>query len=417
MTKTKYIIDNAELMAEWDWEKNNALNINPQILTQGSHMKVWWKCDNGHSWQASPNHRASKHRGCPYCCHNPIVLEGTNDLATCNPVLAKEWNNNKNGTLLPSQVTLHSNKKVWWKCDRGHEWKTSVNHRANGSNCPLCSKSKQTSFPEQAIYYYIKRAYPDAINGYTEIFNNHGMELDVYIPSWNIGVEYDGMIFHKTTKQQLREINKYNICKNNNIFLIRIREDLKPPIKPICDEIIYLTSNLNNAIQKLSKFLPYLNNIDVNRDELIIKSKFLSDFDDKSLSSLYPELCREWNYDKNLKLTPKMFLPHSNTKVWWRCSNKHEWKASIDGRVKGHGCPYCCNRKVLTGYNDLAHKRPDLIKEWDYTNNTISPDTVLPGSGKVVWWICSTCGHHWKAEISSRNKGHSCPICAKMKKR
>ena len=37
MSEKKHIIDNAELMAEWDWEKNNAIGLTPQILSVGSH--------------------------------------------------------------------------------------------------------------------------------------------------------------------------------------------------------------------------------------------------------------------------------------------------------------------------------------------------------------------------------------------
>ena len=42
MAEKKYIIDNAELMAEWNWEKNN--EYDPKKLTHGSNKKVWWKC-------------------------------------------------------------------------------------------------------------------------------------------------------------------------------------------------------------------------------------------------------------------------------------------------------------------------------------------------------------------------------------
>ena len=36
----KYVSDNARLMAEWDWEKNNALNLDPTILTLGMARKA-----------------------------------------------------------------------------------------------------------------------------------------------------------------------------------------------------------------------------------------------------------------------------------------------------------------------------------------------------------------------------------------
>ena len=49
----QYVSDNAQLMAEWNWEKNNELDFNPENLTLGSTKKAWWKCTKGHEWQAS----------------------------------------------------------------------------------------------------------------------------------------------------------------------------------------------------------------------------------------------------------------------------------------------------------------------------------------------------------------------------
>ena len=69
----RYVSDNAQLVAEWNWEKNNELNFEPQTLTLGSNKKIWWKCSEGHEWQTTVAHRNSG-RGCPYCAHqNGIV--------------------------------------------------------------------------------------------------------------------------------------------------------------------------------------------------------------------------------------------------------------------------------------------------------------------------------------------------------
>ena len=47
MAEKKYIIDNAELMAEWNWEKNDKLGFKPNEITSHSGKKVWWICVNG----------------------------------------------------------------------------------------------------------------------------------------------------------------------------------------------------------------------------------------------------------------------------------------------------------------------------------------------------------------------------------
>ena len=138
----RYVSDNAQLMAEWDWGKNNEFNFNPEILTLGSHKKTWWKCSQGHEWQATINNR-NKGRGCPVCSGNK-VLKGNNDLQTVNPILAKEWNYEKNDNLKPEDFKPNSGKKVWWKCSEGHEWQATIDHRNNGSRCPICVKEKRS---------------------------------------------------------------------------------------------------------------------------------------------------------------------------------------------------------------------------------------------------------------------------------
>ena len=58
---------------------------------------------------------------------------------TVHPELAKEWNYEKNGSLNPINVTAGSNKKVWWRCEKGHEWQAMIKHRNKGSGCPYCA--------------------------------------------------------------------------------------------------------------------------------------------------------------------------------------------------------------------------------------------------------------------------------------
>lgn len=39
-----------------------------------------------------------------------------------------------------------------------------------------------------------------------------------------------------------------------------------------------------------------------------------------------------------------MFFQVVIKKVWWKCKNNHEWKASIGSRTRGRGCPHCTKR-------------------------------------------------------------------------
>ena len=88
------------------------------------NKKVWWKCKKGHEWKAPLSPRF-KH-GCPYCVGKVSM---TNSLATKFPDLAKQWHPTKNGDLTPSDVSPNSLERVWWMCDKGHEYQTVINHR------------------------------------------------------------------------------------------------------------------------------------------------------------------------------------------------------------------------------------------------------------------------------------------------
>ena len=49
---------------------------------------------------------------------------------------------NKIHNITPYSVTSRYTKKVWWKCNKGHEWEASVSHRSNGYGCPYCCNQK-----------------------------------------------------------------------------------------------------------------------------------------------------------------------------------------------------------------------------------------------------------------------------------
>ena len=102
----------------------------------------------------------------------------------------------------------------------------------------------------------------------------------------------------------------------------------------------------------------------------------------------------------------------SNKKVWWICNNGHEWQAVVSSRTLSNAsCPYCSNRKTLSGFNDLVTLNYNLSLEWNYKKNQINPKCVSPNSHEHVWWKCSKCEYEWEALISSRNFGAGCPKC------
>ena len=372
-------IQDPQLLKEWDYERNEKA---PSEYPPQSSAKVWWVCPKcGHHYLSKINNRYHG-RGCP-CCRGLVVVPGINDLATTHPDIAKEWHPTKNLPLTPEQVSYGQAKKVWWVCPEGHEYQATLLHRASGgTNCPICNSGRQTSFAEQAVYFYVKKVFPDAINRYTEIFEK-GMELDIYIPSQKLGIEYDGEAWHGDDKIA-REIKKCEICHKHGIKLIRLKENIvnQPNSQKYwhtadrllgIDGNMYEPAQLSKVIRMLLDDIDPVSNpwfrknplqihspVDINiaRDAAEIRS-YMTKMKKGSFAELYPDLAREWHPVLNGSLTPDKVKPHSDIKVWWICPDcGKEYPATVGHRVSGTGCRDC-------GFKKSAMKRAKKVEMLD----------------------------------------------------
>lgn len=185
-----------------------------------------------------------------------------------NARLLAEWHPTKNSNLAPDATAIFSGKKVWWRCEKGHEWQaTVINRSKRGSGCPYCSGR-------------------NAVFGETDL----------------------------------------------------------------------VTTN--------------------------------------------PELASEWHPTRNGILSPSDISAGSSQKVWWQCTNGHEWQAVISSRSGGRGCPTCGNaqKKITFKSNRIAQtgslfdNNPEIAAEWHPTKNgELLPSQVLPNSNQKVWWKCKSC--------------------------
>lgn len=132
------------------------------------------------------------------------------------------------------------------------------------------------------------------------------------------------------------------------------------------------------------------------------------------LAAVNPELTAQWHPTLNVELSPDDVTAGSSKKVWWSCTaHSHTWKAEINSRSKGSGCPVCAGWKVLAGFNDLATRNPELAAQWHPTlNGELTPADVAAGARDKVWWSCTIHPHVWNATINSRSQGKGCPECS-----
>lgn len=417
--------DNYPILATcWDYEENEEHKINgrylPSHFLSHSNKEVYWKCPQcNYRWKQPINTRVSAKFSCPECYRkdNSKLRFGNEPISVTHPYLLEIWD--KDNTILPEDVTAHdSTHKIKWICPKGHKWKQIVSYMVNTtSDCPCCKKEAQTSFPEQAVLFYLMKV--TRVIGQYKFDGIHGC-IDIFLPDLNVAIEYDGYYYHKG--KEVIEKKKDEFLVSKGVRVIRIKENNMCNIQ---NDSILIIKDKNNkylpvAIAALTRLLQ-LPDIEVNliADEIAIMEQYKTMIRENSIAAMYPHLLEEWDYEKNRTLDPYCFSQGSKISVWWKCKTnpKHIWKASILSRRKT-GCPYCVGVRFFPGENDFATKRPDLLKEWDDENNKgISPDSIAFGDSQKVNWICSECGHKWQAPLSSRSvNNRGCPECAKKKR-
>lgn len=302
------------------------------------------KCKiDGYEWMVRPLNTL-RGRQCPVCA-GQTIWAGYNDLATKYPYLAEEWDYELNKNISPYGLSPSSPEDVWWKCGEcGHSYKCRVANRVyNHSGCSRCNK--RSSLAEIRVYCYIKKYFPDAINGFHD--KKNGLtELDIYIPSLNIGIEYDGERWHRDIS---KDKNKDNICKNLGIKLFRIRELKCPKYDSSCT-FINLTnrckSTLEDAIRQLLGICGIENpEVNFKLDHIGIHNLIFHKRVNNSLAMMMPDLLQEWHPTKNGKMDPYKVAYKSDEYAWWQCLKcGHEWFATIGSRSAGSGCPQCAKR-------------------------------------------------------------------------
>lgn len=416
-----------DLAQEWHPTKNTK---KPNQIKAKSQYKAFWLCPTcGLVWKTSVRDRVNYNRNCP-ACNDTSLVPGVNDLGTKFPEIAKEWHPTKNGDLTPRDVKSFSGKRVWWKCNLCHHaWETSVSSRTSQlSGCPRCLSSKQTSYPEQAIYYYVQKLYPDALNKYRSKFLER-MELDIFIPSINYAIEYDGEAWHKQEKRW-REQKKYRLCHKKGIKLIRIREEMAPLGSDIADQQISIVElngkkSLEETIKYLIKRINFTNkriSIDLTKDEKTIRS-ICQGKPKNSLEKIFPDIAKEWHPTMNGELQPDRVFCSSHYRAWWLCPKcKQPYQCSVNRRTTmKSGCPVCSSKKVVPGINDLETTHPELAIDWHPTKNgNKTPRDITFGSGKKYWWLCHKCKHEWQESPNRRTTTRSgenrdCPVCSGKK--
>ena len=366
--KESLLFINPTLSREWDYGKNNPLT--PAMFTANSEKKVFWKCYNHDSWEASIKNRHKNKSGCPICykdsagsiLRKALLKKHGISLNVSHPYLLNEWDYNLN-TYSPNELAPGSSVKVHWKCKYGHKWQSAVAGRTSkGYGCPTCMNDNRS---KRATEIRIKK---------TGTFANKHPEL---LKEWD------------------HEVNK----KDPSEF---------PP------------GSSKRVGWKCIKG---------HKWEAAIKNRSKGGGDCpfcQSVASQNPQLLKEWEFQKNKNIDPHTIHSGSKIKVWWLCKTcNHSWHTAIANRTKGNlsGCPLCGIKKstdtyketILKNRGSVKERYPILMKYWDKEKNdkhNYSADLMTCGSRIKIFWHCPNCTHEWQSSLNDRtNSKYTCPKC------
>ena len=268
------------------------------------------------------------------------------------PELLSQWDAERNAQLTPEKVTVGSDEKVWWRCERGHNWHASVTSRVSqGRGCPFCAGQR-------------------VLPGETDLAHRYPEVAARWHPEKNLPAVPSQVMPGTHLKYWWR-------CERGHTWRA-------PP---------------STLIQ--GSGCPYCSGMKAIPGET-------------DLRTTHPALAGQWHPTKNGKLTPESLSAGSIKQVWWLCERGHDFRAYVFSRAQGTGCPYCTGKKVWPGFNDVGTLFPHLAGEWHpELNKDLTPQKVSKGSHKRVWWQCRE-GHVWKAAVYARAKknGTGCPVCA-----
>lgn len=247
-----------------------------------------------------------------------------------------EQNTELDGTI----IRAFSHIECRWRCDVcGHIWINRLDHVTDAKRwcgSPVCNKHN-TSVGEQLVYRILKYNFKDAELHYClpkpdglEIHNGcFDYEYDIYVPSLNLLVEYNGESVHSEEDTMYRDSQKRYTASHNGYKLLTIVEKSCNRDTALPCEIEF-NGNSNNGYSDLSEKLQqyilqkynikidtnitaedrlscYLGKFDGNRDEIrqaviYLNDGFSKDFVSKRLGMSATEVNRIHKYFRKFKL-------------------------------------------------------------------------------------------------------------------
>ena len=392
----------------WDEERNGQPVEVLENEKPNTHKKFFFRCKKcGYSFPKPIAPRdIDEALHCPECGDGKSrEVTDRNCLAALFPQIAKELADDLNEGITGWNIRpSYQERPLWFRCpDHNHLYQAWVyNRTGRGDGCPLCSRRKKTSFMEQAIFYYIKKCARDVRNNQTD----RGSSIDIILHDKQSKVEYNSLYYHKQGRYGQegieRSLNKYReLSRYARVFVVtEWEEEAKmlagensPLICPILVPVyIYSKKIFSLYNQKILELLQLIfpdkenyPSIDIQRDELEILAQYVNSAIENSFQKKYPQLAKDWDWNRNGTLAPNMFAPNTAYKFHWicrTCGRSYQMSMLNRQKVNPDTCPYCC-RKSHFPSPLLAKCYPELKLFWNQNLNQLSFDDVAVASEQI----------------------------------
>lgn len=227
-----------------------------------------------------------------------------------------QWDIPENKDFDPEKTGFASHKKIWWTCEKGHKWQAMVSDRVKkDAGCPFCTNRK---------------AWP----GYNDLASTYPELAAQWHPEKN-GTLTPEMVTCGSVK------NVWWQCELGHEW----------------------KATVGNRATKGNE-CPYCSG-----------KKAWPGFND--LVTMEPELMKEWHPLFNQGIDPTKLRPNSRQRIWWRCSEGHEWEAHLFNRTAyGSGCPFCAGNlskeKAAEWRARAAKKREEISFLGSNTKRTVN---------------------------------------------
>lgn len=380
---------------------------NPSILVLGTYIncstKIEVKClQCGYEWKTVPNSLSQGH-GCPICAnnqkksHQQFVVE----MKAYNPYIQ----------ILDEYQTAHTPLKV--KCNIcGYEWFSKPSRLLNGAQCTNCVKP-HTSFMEQFVLLTFQEVLGKC---FVESRNTTaiGLELDIYIPKYNLAIEPGTWLYHKN-KVNTSDLDKRNKCQEAGIRLVTVYDTYPSNTVPPYETDCYVFDGFLNEpgygrlIALLKELLSSINldYSNVNWTQIANQAYETCHY---NAHEFFVNTLAEKN--PNIEVLEK----YKGTSIPIEVNNKtcshSTWKARPYTLLRGIGCPEC-GRDIAAKTRTRTHHQFELeMRQKAPTIEIIGKYTKVTDRIAVR---CTECGYEWTPLGYSLLSGKGCPHCSAIK--